>query len=80
MNDSEALQMMQRCISELKLLRAQVAGMAPLAEAYGVIRDIVALQRRGGVETMGLDLVWTLEKRIREIEAAQVPAKPVGEG
>jgi len=68
MNDKEAIDMMQRCAHELRSLRAQRDALAPMAEAYEVIRDIVrmASPRSGGA--MSIDLIWTLEKRIQELQ------------
>jgi hypothetical protein len=80
MNDKEAIDMMHRCLEEVKSLRAQVAHLSPLAEAYIVLRDVVRMAApRSGASSMGQDVIWTLEKRIREMEEASKgrAAKPV---
>ena len=77
MNDREATDMMRRCVSDLKALRAERDQLAPAAEAYNVIRDIVGMAPKRS-QVYGEDLVWTLEKRIRELEEANKPQPPVG--
>jgi hypothetical protein len=67
MDDKEAIEMMQRCISEIETQRMVVSRLAPQAEAYEVIRDIV---RMGPKQSQGYgeDLVWRLKKKIAELE------------
>jgi hypothetical protein len=69
MNDKEAIDMMQRCLHEIRSLRAQIKHLSPAAEAYCVLRDVVrmAAPANRGVAT-GENIIWTLEKRIRELE------------
>jgi hypothetical protein len=67
MEDKEAIEMMQRCVHELRSLRSQNLDLAPKADAFDVIKAItfaMAPNRRGYSE----DLVWVLEKRIRELQ------------
>lgn len=76
MNDKEAVDMMQRCKHDIIRLREEVDRLRPKAEAYDSVAQILALlpQRSGMV---GEDVVWTLDKRIREIEQAAVnPVAP----
>jgi hypothetical protein len=82
MNDKEAIDMMQRCVEEFRSLRAQIEHLAPLADAYTVLRDVVRMAApRSGASTSGVDLIWILEKRIRELEEANrpKPAKTAGD-
>jgi hypothetical protein len=68
MKDQEAIQMMQRCAHELRDLRSQINNLATKAEAYEVIRDVVnRFSQRGGI--VSEDLVWTLEKKIKELQS-----------
>ena len=43
MNDQEAVQMMKRASGEIKSLRAQIATLAPKADAYDSLRAIIGL-------------------------------------
>lgn len=76
MEDREALDMMRRCRDDIKRLRDERDRLTVPAEAYGVIRDIVRMSYRGNSVGMGEDVLWTLEKRIREIEEAMKPVPP----
>lgn len=78
MNDQEATQMMKRASGEIKSLRAQIATLAPKADAYDSLRAIIGLlpQRSQGY---GEDVAWMLDKRIDEIMKAAVPAAPGNE-
>lgn len=71
MNDNEAKEMMQRCISEIESLRRERDRLQPHAEAYLTIQQIMSYlpQRAQGY---GEDLVWRLKKRIEELEKANV--------
>lgn len=82
MHDKEAIDMMQRCAADIRRLRAERDALAVPAEAYGVIRDIVGAMARRGAMCMGEDVLWTLEKRIRELEEATrpKPANPIADG
>ena len=76
MNDKEAIDMMQRCVAELRDLRAQIQHLSPLADAYIALRDVIRMAGpRNGMSTAGQDIIWTLEKRIRELEPKPVSAK-----
>lgn len=66
MNDKEAIEMMQRCKIEIVSLRAEIDRLRPKAEAYDDISQILSLLPRRS-QGMGEDVVWTLDKRIREI-------------
>lgn len=68
MDDKEAVQMMQRCVHELRDLRTQHDALGPKAEAYEVIRNIVDLIPKRS-QGYGEDLIWVLEKRIKELQS-----------
>ena len=77
MNDKEAIDMMQRCLEEVRSLRAQIEHLAPLADAYVALRDVIRMAGpRNGASSMGQDIIWTLQKRIAELEEAN-KSKPV---
>lgn len=68
MNDKEAIQMMQRCAHDLREARSQINNLAPRAEAYEVIRDIIRMLPKIS-QGYGEDLVWILEKKIKELQS-----------
>lgn len=73
MNDKEAIEMMQRCKHEIMDLRREIDRLRPKAEAYESVAQVLALlpqQSRG----MSEDMVWALDKRIREIEQVSANA------
>lgn len=68
-SNKEAIDMMLRCKSEIMNLRAQIASLQPKADAYdnlAIVLSLLPRQSRG----MGEDVVWTLDKRIRELTPA----------
>lgn len=67
MKDQEAIEMMQRCISEIETQRMIVSRLTPNAEAYEVIRDIVRMSPKQS-QDYGEDLVWRLRKKIEELQ------------
>jgi len=76
-SNKEAIDMMQRCLHEIRGLRANIEALGPLADAYTVLRDVVRLAvPRTGMSTSGQDIIWTLEKRIRELEMKPAPVAP----
>lgn len=79
MTNVEAIDMMRRCSSEIKMLRQQIAELTPKAEAYDAlltVLDLLPKPSRG----MGEDLAWTLDKRIRELTPAPVNSVPIDDG
>lgn len=77
MNDREAIEMMQRCMSAIAGLREEVSRLRPRAEAYDVLAQVLSYLPQRSVG-MSEDLVWVLDKRIREIE--KLSANPVESG
>lgn len=68
MSGKEAIDMMNRCKGEIVGLRQQVAILAPKADAYdklSIVLDLLPKRASGMAE----DVVWTLDKRIRELSA-----------
>lgn len=68
MKNAEAIQMMNRCKQEILSLRAVIARLEPKADAYDNLVSVLRLLPRPSVG-MGEDMVWILDKRIRELEA-----------
>lgn len=71
MGDKEAIDMMQRCKQEIVSLKREIERLRPKAEAYDSVAQVLALLPRQSMG-MGEDIVWILDKRIREIEQAAV--------
>lgn len=69
MTDEDAKQMMRRCAEEIKTLRRINAELAPKADAYDTLRQVLNLLPQPS-QGYGEDLVWRLEKAIQEIERA----------
>lgn len=63
---AEFLQMMDRCKSEIKDLRARIAFLEPKAAAYDDLSAVLRLLPRPP-QGMSEDLVWRLEKRMGEL-------------
>lgn len=82
MKDQEAIEMMRRASAEIKGLRQRIEHLQPLADAYENMAALISVAIQPKSVGMGEDLVWRLDKRIREIEeqlaeAAQ-PSPPKG--
>lgn len=67
MSNAEAIQMMNRCKQEILSLRAVIARLEPKADAYDNLVRVLRLLPQPSVG-MGEDMVWILDKRIREME------------
>lgn len=75
MKSTEAIQMMNRCKQEILSLRSVIARLEPKADAYDNLVSVLRLLPPRSVGNMlGEDMVWVLDKRIRELE----PKKEVG--
>lgn len=66
-NNREAIEMMNRCKQEIQSLRRVIDRLQPKAEAYDNLVVVLGLLPKASVG-MGEDLVWILDKRIRELE------------
>jgi len=78
-DNREALQMMARCKDEIQTLRAQIERLKPKADAYDNLAIVLNLLPRQSVG-MGEDLVWVLDKRMRELAevSSSNPVRPDG--
>lgn len=65
-NNKEAIDMMLRCKSEIAGLRATIERLKPKADAYDNLAIVLNLLPRQGMGASE-DLVWILDKRIREL-------------
>ena len=73
--NSEAIEMMNRCKAEIVGLRAVIERLKPKADAYDNLAAIVRMLPQPSVG-MSEDLVWTLDKRIRELQPKPEAAQP----
>lgn len=73
--NKEAIEMMNRCKEEIRSLRSVIDRLKPKAEAYDNLATLLRLLPQPSVG-MGEDVVWILDKRIREL----TPAEPKAEG
>lgn len=73
--NKEAIDMMNRCKEEIRSLRSVIDRLKPKADAYDNLATLLRLLPQQSV-AMGEDVVWILDKRIREL----TPAEPKAEG
>lgn len=71
-NNTEAIEMMNRCKHEITSLRATIDHLKPKADAYDNLVIVLGLLPRAGV-SCGEDLVWILSKRIHELTPQPEP-------
>lgn len=64
----EAIEVVNRCRFEIINLRQQISILLPKAEAYDNLVSIIQLLPKPSVVTMGEDLVWMMDKRIKELK------------
>ena len=64
-NNREAIEMMNRCKQEIIKLRAVIDRLAPKADAYDNLVVVLGLLPRPSIGA-GEELVWIIDKRIRE--------------
>lgn len=74
-SNQEAIQMMNRCKDEILSLRARIDRLQPKADAYDNLVTVLGLLPQKSIG-MGEDLVWTLDKRIRELQPKPETAQP----
>lgn len=65
-SNQEAIEMMNRCKHEIVNMRAIIDHLTPKADAYDNLVIVLGLLPRKSVG-MGEDLVWIIDKRIREL-------------
>ena len=76
-NNKEAIEMMKRCKHEIMSLRAQIDRLQPKADAYDNLAAVLGLLPQKSI-FMSEDLVWTLDKRIRELQPNPAATQPTG--
>lgn len=69
-NNKEAIEMMNRCKEEVRGLRAQIDRLKPKADAYDNLACVLRLLPQPS-QGAGEDLIWILDKRIRELTPAE---------
>lgn len=74
-SNQEAIQMMNRCKSEIVSLKAAIAHLQPKADAYDNLAAIVRLLPQPS-RGYGEDLVWVLDKRIQELTPKPAENEP----
>jgi hypothetical protein len=72
-DNQEAIEMMNRCKHEIAGLRAEIGRLKPKADAYDSLATVLRLLPQPSIG-MGEDLVWVLEKRIRELKESKAEA------
>lgn len=77
-SNKEAIDMMLRCKNEIVGLRATIDRLKPKADAYDNIAVVLSLLPRQSMG-MGEDVVWTLDKRIRELTPKPASSEPAEE-
>ena len=65
-SNKEAIDMMDRCKHEIMNLKAVIDRLKPKADAYDNLATLLRLLPQPSVG-MSEDLVWVLDKRIREL-------------
>lgn len=65
-SNAEAIEMMNRCKTEIVSLRGVIDRLKPKADAYDNLASVLRLLPQPSVG-MGEDVVWTLNQRIREL-------------
>ena len=66
-SNREAIEMMNRCKDEILTLRARIDRLQPKADAYDNLAIVLHLLPQAS-QGMGENIVWILDKRIRELE------------
>ena len=75
MTDKDVIDLIQRCIEEIEVLRRDNERLRPKAEAYQAITAILGLLPQPN-QGYGDDIVWRLRKQIEELQPkpAEAPA------
>jgi uncharacterized protein (UPF0147 family) len=68
MTNKDTKDMIRRVISEIKMLRAQNAELAPKAHAYDTIAIHARLLEPKNMQGYGQDIVWQLENELKTLE------------
>lgn len=76
-SNAEAIEMMNRCKHEIMGMQARIDYLQPKADAYDNLAAVLRLLPQKSVG-MGENIVWTLDKRIQELQPKPGP-NPVPE-
>lgn len=71
-SNKEAIEMMNRYKSEIVGLRSTIERLRPKADAYDNLAAVLRLLPQPSIG-MGEDMVWLLDKRIRELTPQPSP-------
>jgi hypothetical protein len=75
MTDKDAIDMMRLCADEIRMLRAEIDRLAPKANAYDTLCQVLGLLPRPS-QGYGPDLIWRLEKQISDMTKCNVEPPP----
>lgn len=75
MTDKDIIDMINRCIEEIKMLRGRIVSLEPKAHAYESVTKILDLLPKPS-QGHGEDLLWRLEKQVQELRAVPIEGKP----
>jgi hypothetical protein len=76
-SNQEAVEMMNRCLAEIRSLRAVIEQLRPKADAYDNLAIVLNLLPRPSTGASE-DLTWILRKRIEELTPKPKPENDVG--
>lgn len=77
MTNAEAIEMMNRCKHEIMQLRSTIDRLKPKADAYDNLTAVLRLLPQPSMG-IGEDMVWILDKRIRELQPKpENPSEPM---
>ena len=76
MSNQEAIEMMNRCMSEIVGLRATIDRLQPKADAYDNLATVLRLLPQPS-QGMGEDIVWRMKNRIKELTPLPPTEPPV---
>jgi hypothetical protein len=74
MHSIQVVEMMKRCASEIRELKAQIARLQPAAEGYDTVRRILGLLPQGS-QGYSEDLAYTLDKHAEELKREMADEK-----
>jgi hypothetical protein len=72
MNQNAQIQMMERCVEEIRMLRMRIDDLAPKAHAYDTLGNLVRLLSPKESQGYGEDILWRLQKTIEQEKADMV--------
>jgi hypothetical protein len=75
----EMIEMAKRASSEIKDLRRNVERLAPKADAYDTLRQVLDMAPRRS-QSMSEDVAWRLDQRVEQLLEEERPKKPQSVG